>query len=124
MASCVGLVLFLAALKFLSYCLIIVWFCLLCLATVIDWYRLVAVVCRYCKYCVMSLKAVEEEGGFETVSSERKWPKIAERLGYGLSSKGISAVLQQHYKKILHPFDLFNQSKSAQSKSVRSVIVS
>ena len=69
------------------------------------------------------MQAVEEEGGFETVSSERKWPKIAERLGYGLSSKGISTVLQQHYKKILHPFDLFNQSKSAQAKSVRFVIV-
>ena len=67
---------------------------------------------------------MEEEGGFESVNSERKWLKIAERLGYGqsTSSKGLGTILQQHYKKILHPFDLFNQSKSADAKVVRSVI--
>lgn len=63
----------------------------------------------------------EEEGGFETVNSERKWSKIAERLGYGLNSKGIGSVLQQHYKKILYPFDVFNQSKLAEAKMVRFV---
>jgi len=61
---------------------------------------------------------VEEEGGFETVNNERKWSKIAERLGCGLSSKGIGSQLQQHYKKILYPFDVFNRSKSAAAKLV------
>jgi len=70
-----------------------------------------------------SIQAVEEEGGFDAANREHKWPKIAERLGYGLSSKGISAVLQQHYKKILYPFDLFNHSKTADAKVVRFVIV-
>jgi len=57
------------------------------------------------------------------VNDERKWPKIAERLGYGLSSKNISTILQQHYKKILYPFDVFNQKKSAEAKVVRYFIV-
>jgi len=52
------------------------------------------------------------------VNGEHKWPKIAERLGYGLSSKNISMMLQQHYKKILYPFDVFNQQKSSEAKVV------
>ena len=52
------------------------------------------------------------------MNGERKWPKIAERLGYGLSSKNISTILQQHYKKILYPFDVFNRNKSAEAKVV------
>lgn len=70
----------------------------------------------------MLMQAVEEEGGFDAVNRERKWSKIADRLGYGQSSsKGISAVLQQHYKKILYPYDLFNQSKSADAKAVSKI---
>jgi len=73
--------------------------------------------------CILCIQAVEEEGGFETVNSERKWSKIAERLNYGLTSKGIGTILQQHYKKILYPFDLFNQSKSAEAKMVRFIVI-
>jgi len=57
------------------------------------------------------------------VNGEHKWPKIAERLGYGLSSKSISTMLQQNYKRILYPFDVFNRTKSAEAKVVGYLLV-
>ena len=73
--------------------------------------------------CAVWTQAVEEEGGYDAVCGERKWSKIAERLGYGLNSKGIGGALQQHYKRVLYPFDVFNQSKSTDAKLVRDTTI-
>ena len=52
------------------------------------------------------MQAVQDEGGFEAVSREKKWPKIAVRLCYQ-ASKNIGSTLRQHYEKTLYPFDVF-----------------
>ncbi|KAL1129624.1 hypothetical protein AAG570_012569 [Ranatra chinensis] len=49
---------------------------------------------------------VQEEGGVFTVSRERKWNKIAARMGMP-GGKGVSTVLKSHYERILYPFDVF-----------------
>ena len=46
-----------------------------------------------------------DEGGFEVVTKERKWPKIAVRLCYQ-ASKNIGSTLRHHYEKTLYPFDV------------------
>ena len=40
------------------------------------------------------------------VSKERKWSKVASRLGYP-GGKGVGSVLRTHYERMLYPFDLF-----------------
>jgi len=51
------------------------------------------------------MQAVQDEGGFEVVTREKKWPKMAVRLCYQ-ASKNIGSTLRQHYEKILYPFDV------------------
>lgn len=50
------------------------------------------------------------EGGNEQVSKDRKWNKIASRIGFP-SNKNLGALLKSHYERILHPFDIFNKGK-------------
>lgn len=54
-------------------------------------------------------KSVQEEGGFESCTRERKWSKVAARMGYNLSqNKGpIASLLRQHYERVLFPYDVF-----------------
>ncbi|XP_054168753.1 lysine-specific demethylase 5C-like isoform X2 [Oppia nitens] len=55
-------------------------------------------------------KIVAEEGGFEICTRDRKWSRVATRMGYGnnSSSKGtIASLLRQHYERILFPYDVF-----------------
>jgi len=54
-------------------------------------------------HCV---QAVQDEGGFEVVTREKKWPKIAVCLCYQ-ASKNIGSTLRLHCEKILYPFDVF-----------------
>jgi len=51
------------------------------------------------------MQAVQDEGGFEVITREKKWPKMAVRLCYQ-ASKNIGSTLRQHYEKILYPFDV------------------
>jgi histone demethylase JARID1 len=55
-------------------------------------------------------KIVKEEGGFEICTRDRKWSRVASRMGYGnnASNKGtIASLLRQHYERILFPYDVF-----------------
>ncbi|XP_056001386.1 lysine-specific demethylase 5A-like isoform X2 [Ostrea edulis] len=53
-------------------------------------------------------KTVEEEGGIEYVTKERKWSKIAQRLKYP-PGKGVGGSLRSHYERILYPFYIFKK---------------
>jgi histone demethylase JARID1 len=55
-------------------------------------------------------KTVQEEGGFESCTRDKKWSRVAVRLGYNTSrqNKGpVASLLRQHYERILFPYDVF-----------------
>ncbi|XP_060807535.1 lysine-specific demethylase 5 [Amyelois transitella] len=54
-------------------------------------------------------KIVREAGGFEVCSAERKWSKIARRMGHP-HGKGIGSILKNHYERILYPYDVFKNN--------------
>ena len=47
-----------------------------------------------------------EEGGFELVTKERKWSKVASRMGYP-PAKNVGSTLRTHYERVLYPYDIF-----------------
>ncbi|XP_044042840.1 lysine-specific demethylase 5A isoform X2 [Siniperca chuatsi] len=51
-------------------------------------------------------KIVSSEGGFETVCKEKRWSKVASRMGFP-SGKGTGSLLRSHYERILYPYELF-----------------
>jgi len=71
--------------------------------------------CLLTMLLLWNLQAVQDEGGFEVVTREKKWPKMAVRLCYQ-SSKNIGSTLRQHYEKTLYPFDLSMARATADSK--------
>lgn len=54
-------------------------------------------------------RAVQDEGGLDTASKDRKWSRIAARLNYPAGKSG--TMLRQHYERILFPFDVFMTNK-------------
>lgn len=50
-------------------------------------------------------------GGIEIVTKERRWAKIANKLGYP-SGRSVGSILKNHYERILYPFDVFKQGKT------------
>ncbi|KAJ0171215.1 hypothetical protein K1T71_013414 [Dendrolimus kikuchii] len=54
-------------------------------------------------------KIVKEAGGFEVCTAERKWSKIARRMGHP-QGKGIGSILKSHYERILYPYDVFKNN--------------
>ncbi|CAH4036696.1 unnamed protein product [Pieris brassicae] len=54
-------------------------------------------------------KIVKEAGGFEVCSAERKWSKIARRMGHP-QGKGIGSIMKNHYERILYPYDVFKNN--------------
>ncbi|XP_033211975.1 lysine-specific demethylase lid isoform X3 [Belonocnema kinseyi] len=56
-------------------------------------------------------RIVTSEGGIETVTKERRWAKIANKLGYP-SGRSVGSILKNHYERILYPFDVFKQGKT------------
>ncbi|CAD7094087.1 unnamed protein product [Hermetia illucens] len=56
-------------------------------------------------------RVVQEEGGMEQTTRERKWSKVAQRMGYP-AGKGVGTILKGHYERILHPFDIFTMGKA------------
>ncbi|XP_066566262.1 lysine-specific demethylase 5C isoform X2 [Amia ocellicauda] len=56
-------------------------------------------------------KIVAEEGGFEAVSKERRWARVAQRLGYP-PGKNIGSLLRSHYDRIVYPFEMFHSGAS------------
>ncbi|CAG03939.1 unnamed protein product, partial [Tetraodon nigroviridis] len=51
-------------------------------------------------------KIVTDEGGFEMVCKERRWARVAQRLGYP-PGKNIGSLLRSHYERIIYPFEMF-----------------
>lgn len=45
------------------------------------------------------------------VTKEKKWSKVASRLGY-LPGKGTGSLLKSHYERILYPYELFQSGVS------------
>ncbi|XP_053321235.1 lysine-specific demethylase 5A isoform X2 [Spea bombifrons] len=56
-------------------------------------------------------KVVSSEGGFEVVSKEKKWSRVATRMGY-MPGKGTGSLLKTHYDRILYPYELFQSGVS------------
>ncbi|XP_049273209.1 lysine-specific demethylase 5A isoform X1 [Rhipicephalus sanguineus] len=51
-------------------------------------------------------KFVHDEGGMEQVCRDRKWAKVASRMGYA-PMRTVGSLLRQHYERILYPYDVF-----------------
>lgn len=45
------------------------------------------------------------------VTKEKKWSKVASRLGY-LPGKATGSLLKSHYERILYPYELFQSGVS------------
>ncbi|XP_069040069.1 lysine-specific demethylase 5C isoform X2 [Lepisosteus oculatus] len=62
-------------------------------------------------------KIVADEGGFEAVSKDRRWARVAQRMGYP-PGKNIGSLLRSHYERIVYPFEMFHSGASLMSVSV------
>uniref|UniRef100_A0A8D0DDU9 [histone H3]-trimethyl-L-lysine(4) demethylase n=1 Tax=Sander lucioperca TaxID=283035 RepID=A0A8D0DDU9_SANLU len=63
------------------------------------------------------LEIVSSEGGFENVCKEKRWSKVASRMGFP-AGKGTGSLLRSHYERILYPYELF-QSGATLTVSAR-----
>lgn len=60
---------------------------------------------------VFLFQIVTDEGGFEMVCKERRWARVAQRLGYP-AGKNIGSLLRSHYERIVYPFEMFQSGAS------------
>ncbi|XP_061839855.1 lysine-specific demethylase 5B-B isoform X2 [Nerophis lumbriciformis] len=51
-------------------------------------------------------RLVAEEGGFDIVCQDRRWTKIAIKMGFA-PGKAVGSHLRGHYEKTLYPYNLF-----------------
>uniref|UniRef100_A0AAY4B9T3 [histone H3]-trimethyl-L-lysine(4) demethylase n=1 Tax=Denticeps clupeoides TaxID=299321 RepID=A0AAY4B9T3_9TELE len=56
-------------------------------------------------------KLVADEGGFDTVCQDRRWTKIAMKMGFA-PGKAVGSHLRGHYERILYPYHLFQTGSS------------
>ncbi|KAK3776769.1 hypothetical protein RRG08_058519 [Elysia crispata] len=56
-------------------------------------------------------KTVEDEGGMESITRERRWSHVAAKMGYP-SGRGVGGTLKHHYERILFPFYLFKKGET------------
>ncbi|XP_039605355.1 lysine-specific demethylase 5B-like isoform X2 [Polypterus senegalus] len=56
-------------------------------------------------------KLVVEEGGFDAVCKDRKWTKIALKMGFA-PGKAVGSHIRAHYERILYPYNLFQSGAS------------
>uniref|UniRef100_A0AAY4BA83 [histone H3]-trimethyl-L-lysine(4) demethylase n=1 Tax=Denticeps clupeoides TaxID=299321 RepID=A0AAY4BA83_9TELE len=54
---------------------------------------------------------VADEGGFDTVCQDRRWTKIAMKMGFA-PGKAVGSHLRGHYERILYPYHLFQTGSS------------
>uniref|UniRef100_A0A8C9SL86 [histone H3]-trimethyl-L-lysine(4) demethylase n=1 Tax=Scleropages formosus TaxID=113540 RepID=A0A8C9SL86_SCLFO len=52
------------------------------------------------------LELVAEEGGFDAICRERRWTKIAMKMGFA-PGRAVGSHLRAHYERILYPYNLF-----------------
>ncbi|XP_055550077.1 lysine-specific demethylase lid isoform X2 [Wyeomyia smithii] len=55
-------------------------------------------------------KVINDEGGIEIVTKERKWSRVACRMGYQ-QGRNVGTNLKAHYERILYPFDIYRSGK-------------
>ncbi|XP_052282476.1 lysine-specific demethylase 5A-like isoform X2 [Dreissena polymorpha] len=63
-------------------------------------------------------KIVEGDGGMEQITTERRWSRVAQKLGYE-AGKGIGGTLKNHYERILFPFYLFKTGASLEAANIK-----
>uniref|UniRef100_A0A4X2JWA7 [histone H3]-trimethyl-L-lysine(4) demethylase n=1 Tax=Vombatus ursinus TaxID=29139 RepID=A0A4X2JWA7_VOMUR len=51
-------------------------------------------------------KIVVEEGGYEAISKDRRWARVAQRLNYP-AGKNIGSLLRCHYERIIYPYEMY-----------------
>uniref|UniRef100_A0A8C5MKI2 [histone H3]-trimethyl-L-lysine(4) demethylase n=1 Tax=Leptobrachium leishanense TaxID=445787 RepID=A0A8C5MKI2_9ANUR len=56
-------------------------------------------------------KLVIDEGGFDVVCRDRKWTKIATRMGFA-AGKAVGSHIRGHFERILYPYNLFHSGAS------------
>uniref|UniRef100_A0A803U1R7 [histone H3]-trimethyl-L-lysine(4) demethylase n=1 Tax=Anolis carolinensis TaxID=28377 RepID=A0A803U1R7_ANOCA len=56
-------------------------------------------------------RLVAEEGGFDLVCKDRKWTKIATKMGF-TPGKAVGSHIRSHYERILYPYNLFQTGAS------------
>lgn len=54
---------------------------------------------------------MEEEGGMELLNRERRWSRVANKMGYPYG-RGVGGTLKHHYERILFPFYLFKKGET------------
>lgn len=60
-------------------------------------------------------RLVQDEGGLDQATRDRKWSNISQRMGYP-SGKSVGTILKGHYERILYPFDLFTLGEPSEEK--------
>uniref|UniRef100_A0A5F9DCF3 Lysine-specific demethylase 5B n=1 Tax=Oryctolagus cuniculus TaxID=9986 RepID=A0A5F9DCF3_RABIT len=63
-------------------------------------------------------KLVAEEGGFAVVCKDRKWTKIATKMGFA-PGKAVGSHIRGHYERILNPYNLFLSGDSLRAMNVK-----
>ncbi|KAJ8245503.1 hypothetical protein GJAV_G00271420 [Gymnothorax javanicus] len=56
-------------------------------------------------------KMVSAEGGFLSVCREKRWSKVAARMGFP-AGKNTGTLLRMHFERILYPYELFQSGAS------------
>ncbi|XP_067387916.1 lysine-specific demethylase 5B isoform X1 [Emydura macquarii macquarii] len=67
-------------------------------------------------------RLVAEEGGFDLVCKERKWTKIATRMGFA-PGKAVGSHIRAHYERILYPYNLFQSGASLLAPDICSKLM-
>ena len=65
---------------------------------------------------------VKKEGGMEVVTAEKKWPKVAQDMGYNPQNKNIANLLKAHYERILYPLEVFQQQEEKKNAALKEEI--
>ncbi|KAH0619006.1 hypothetical protein JD844_018605 [Phrynosoma platyrhinos] len=67
-------------------------------------------------------RLVAEEGGFDLVCKDRKWTKIATKMGFS-PGKAVGSHIRVHYERILYPYNLFQSGASLLAPDICSKLM-
>ncbi|KAJ7331860.1 hypothetical protein JRQ81_014040 [Phrynocephalus forsythii] len=67
-------------------------------------------------------RLVTEEGGFDLVCKDRKWTKIATKMGFA-PGKAVGSHIRAHYERILYPYNLFQSGASLLAPDICSKLM-
>lgn len=71
---------------------------------------------NFLTFCILT-------GGMELVTSEKKWQKIADDMGYCQANKNIANLLKAHYERILYPLDIFEREEEKKNQAMKEEMV-